>query len=485
MKMKKLISVLLGTAMIATLLAGCGSTPAVADTPSEAETVAATDATEAKTEEDAGPVTITLGIWPEDTLTADIEMHEGYVAKMAEKDPNVTCEPAYYKYATETFMPMVESGNCPTIFESWFTEPQKLIKAGAVADITDELEARGWLDAMNPSIKTLLSDANGRVYGLPRDGYALGMMLNVDLFKEAGLVDADGYPVYPKTWDELAETAKTIKDKTGAAGLCLLAKDNAGGWHFSNIAWGFGATLCKDNGDGTFTSNLNSPEAIKAMEYVKSLKWDYDVLTADPTNEDWGTGFTALGTGTAAMYIGANDAVNQPTQVNGLALESLALVPIPAGDGGQFSLYGGTPYMFSPDATEAEINAALDYLEIMGKAPVATDDSIAGMKADAQNRVNEGIPVIKPFPCWVNEDYLSAQEAVVNEFSNIDPKMYEAYFEATSGSGLHLEEPGSCQDMYAELTKVMQAVITDKNADVTALMETANDNYQKILDALQ
>ena len=29
-----------------------------------------------------------------------------------------------------------------------------------------------------------------------------------------------------KTWDDLA---KTIKDKTGAAGLCLLAKDNAGG----------------------------------------------------------------------------------------------------------------------------------------------------------------------------------------------------------------------------------------------------------------
>ena len=69
---------------------------------------------------------------------------------MKELHPNVTCVPAYYKYATDTFMPMVESGNCPTIFETWFTEPQKLIKAGAIADITDELEARGWLDKMNP-----------------------------------------------------------------------------------------------------------------------------------------------------------------------------------------------------------------------------------------------------------------------------------------------------------------------------------------------
>ena len=144
--------------------------------------------------------------------------------------------------------------------------------------------------------------------------------------KKQGLVDENGYPLYPKTWDELAETTKKIKDATGQAGLCLLAKDNAGGWHWSNIAWCFGATLTIDNGDGTFTANLNSPEAIAAMNYVKDLKWKYDVLTADPLNEDWGTGFTALGTGTAAMYIAANDAVNQPTQVNAFLLINLPCV---------------------------------------------------------------------------------------------------------------------------------------------------------------
>nr|MCR4695119.1 extracellular solute-binding protein [Pseudobutyrivibrio sp.] len=430
----------------------------------------------------AEPVTITLGIWPEDTLTDDIAMHEGFVEKMAEAHPEVECVPAYYKYSTDTFMPMVESGNCPTIFETWFTEPQKLIHAGAVADITDELKERGWLDKMNPAVRDLLSDENGRVYGVPRDGYALGMMINVEVFEEAGLVDGDGLPMYPKTWEELAETAKTIKDKTGSAGLCLLAKDNAGGWHFSNIAWAFGATLCTDNGDGTFTSNLDSAEAIKAMEYVKSLKWDYDVLTADPANEDWGTGFTQLGTGAAAMYIGANDAVNQPTQVNGLPTDKLAMCPIPAADGGQFSLYGGTPYMFSKDATEAEINAALDYLEIMGKAPVVNDTTMEGLKADAKNRVDNGVPVIRPFPVWTDEAYVKAQEDVVAEYQNVDPRLFESYFTATETEGLHVEEPGNTQDMYAELTKVLQAVITDKNADVKALMKTADENYQTILD---
>lgn len=484
--MKKLMSVSLATVLAMSILSGCGN--------KTEEIVGSLDSSkpEGKTEVSAElpdesqavveDVSIKIGIWPEDTLSEDITMHEGYVDTMKELHPNVTCVPAYYKYSTDTFMPMVESGNCPTIFETWFTEPQKLIKAGAVADITDILTERGWLDKMNPAVRDLLSDADGNVYGIPRDGYALGLMLNVELFEEAGLVDGDGYPLYPKTWSELAETAQTIKEKTGSSGLCLLAKDNAGGWHFSNIAWAFGATLCIPNEDGTFTSNLVSDEMIAAMEYIKSLKWTYDVLTADPTNEDWGTGFTQLGTGASAMYIAANDAVNQPTQVNGLPVDKLAMCPIPAGDAGQFSLYGGTPYMFAKDATEAEINAALDYIEIMGRAPVVSDASIAGLESDAKNRVNNGVPVIKPFPCWTDSDYVAAQAKVVTEYGNVDSKMYQSYFDATSSEGLHVEEPGLTQDMYAELTKVMQAVIVDKNADVASLLEIANSNYQLMLD---
>lgn len=487
MKMRKLLSLAICVVMVLTMAVGCGTQKTDAGASPAATPAAASkapDASVAPTEAAAAPVTIKLGIWPEPTLTDDITMHEGYVETMKQLHPNVTVVPAYYKYATDTFVSMAEAGTLPTIFESWYTEPQKLISGEFVADITDELTARGWDKDINPSIKTLLSDTNGRIYGLPRDGYALGLMLNVQLFEDAGLVDANGYPQYPKTMDELATVAKAIKDKTGQAGICLLAKDNAGGWHFSQIAWEFGATLCKDNGDGTFTSQLNSAEDIAAMSFVKDLKWKYDVLTADPTNEDWGTGFTALGTGAAAMYIAANDAVNQPTQNNGLALDKLALCAVPAGPGGQFSLSGGTPYFFAKNATVDEINAGLDYLEIMGKSPVASDTAIAGMKKDAETKVAAGVPVIPRFPAWINQDILDAEANIIKEYGNVDTNLYQSYFDATQGKTgkLRLEETGSTQDMYAELTKVLQAVITDKNADVTALLNTANTNYQTILD---
>lgn len=484
MKRNKLISLVLTAAMLISLLAGCAGSGSGGASSSPAASPSASTSTTPASSAPAESGTIRLGIWPEDTMTEEIKMHEGFKATFEKAHPGVTVEPAYYKYAPDTFVPMVQSKNCPTVFESWFTEPQKLIRNGFVKDITDILEERGWLDKITPSVRSLLSDENGRVYGVPRDAYPLGMMINLNLFEQAGLMNADGTPQYPKTWDELALTAQKIQKATGKAGLVLLAKDNAGGWHWSNIAWAFGAAqLCIDNGDGTFTSNLASPEAIAAMQYIKDLKWKYNVLTADPTTEDWGSGFTALGTGAAAMYIGAVDAVMQPTYANGLAVDKLALVPMPEGPGGQYSLLGGTPYMFPSYATDEEVNWCLDYLEIMGKGPIVTDVALDGMMADAKYRQDNGIPVIPRFPCYTGE-IVEAENKIVDEYSNVNMALFNDYFNITKKEGnLKPEEPGQTQDMYAAITSVLQAVITDKNADVTVLMTQANTDYQTLLDA--
>lgn len=459
--------------MIFAAFAGCAKDT---DTVSQAPTQASQQPSDAVVEETG---TLKLGIWPQDDLTEEIKLHEGYVERFKEIHPNIEAVPAYYHYAVDTFLPLAESGNLPTVFETWYTEPQKLINQGLIADITDEVNAKGWADAMNPSIRNLLTK-DGRMYGIPRDGYALGLMLNVELFEQAGLVDADGLPIYPKTWDELAQTAKTIKDKTGAAGLCLLAQDNAGGWHFSNIAWNFGAELEKEV-DGKWMAQLNSPEAVAAMQYVYDLKWKYDVLTADPITENWGTGFVQLGTGGAAMYIGAQDAVNQPTFVNKLPVDKLSLIPMPKGPGGkQYMLMGGTPYVFSKDATPAEIVAGLDYIEIMGFAPVVSE----GIEADAKYRSENGIPVIPRFPVYISPEYKAAVDAANEKYRNIDWKLFQDYYKAIETEGvLHLEEPKMTQEMYAELTKVLQAVLTDKNANIQALMDTADANLQTVLDA--
>jgi hypothetical protein len=183
------------------------------------------------------------------------------------------------------------------------------------------------------------------------------------------------------------------------------------------------------------------------------------------------------------MYIAAQDAVNQPTMVNGLPVRDLALVPLPAGPAGQFTLIGGTPYMFSARATSAEVTAALRYLEIMGRAPVVNQDVINGLRADARMRRNNGVPIIDDFPAWIYPPFVQAKRDANNAFRNVDNRLYADYFAMIErGEGFRTEYPVLAQDLYAELTKVLQAVLTNRNANITALLDTAQRNVQRMLD---
>ena len=434
--------------------------------------------------EPGGRTTVRLGIYPEADQPSEIAMHQEFIRRYNQRWPNVTIQPAQYRYQLDTFMPLAQSGRLPTIFETWFTETDKLINGGFVRDITAQVRARGWDTQMNAGILDIVS-RDGRIYGVPRDGYALGLYINVDLFRQAGLVDANGIPLYPKTWAEFVTVATQIKQRTGQPALCLLAKDNAGGWHFSNIAWNFGATFYTQQGN-RLIANLNSAEVIEALQFVKDLRWVHDVLTADPTNEDWGTGWRAIGTGTAAMYIGAGDGVNQPTEVWGLPVGSVMIAPVPAGPRGhQFSLMGGTYYTFATNATDAEVEAALNYLEIMGRVPEVNNDVLVGLMRDARRRRDAGIPVIPDFPAWTAPAYLAAKQEALDMFGNIDQRLFAPYFDTIARSGNVRPEEEFAQDLYSELTKCLQAVLTDRNADPRALLETANRNLQVLIDQQQ
>src|SRR2546430_4109044 len=89
--------------------------------------------------------------------------------------------------------------------QSWFTEPQLLISKHAAADITDL--AKGWQywSSLNPGITAVATDqASGKIYGLPQNGYALGIYYNRKLFQGAGL-NPDKPPT---TWQEFRDAAK-------------------------------------------------------------------------------------------------------------------------------------------------------------------------------------------------------------------------------------------------------------------------------------
>ncbi len=433
--------------------------------------------------------TITLGNWPADTAAeSELALFQGYKATMEKQYPNVTLVPDYYSYSLSNYVPMAKGGTAPSIFQPPFTDPQLLISQGLVGDVTDALEACGVLDKFSPSYLEMLADENGRIYGLPRDGYVLGLHINVDLFEQAGLVDADGLPLYPKTLQELAEYGQIITEKTGVPALVFPASETYGGWLFTNIAWNFGcvgeSALEYQDETGRWVCNFTSDECIAAMNYIRDLRWKYNILNPDATTTDWAGSHSALGTGMAAMNFAADDAVDQPTANKGLPVEDFAIVPFPAGPEGRYALAGGTCYMFSPDITEDQATALMAYLKILGKLPFLDDNIVAGMRADYAAKKDRGAPVLPAISAWNDEEYNAAKQAVIEEYCNVDMRLYNDFFDSiTEGTiSLRAEEPVFAQQLYRELTAVIQRVITRENADVEKALRDAQESFQEYLD---
>ncbi|MBN1411725.1 MAG: sugar ABC transporter substrate-binding protein [Spirochaetales bacterium] len=420
--------------------------------------------------------TLSLGLWPEESRTADVASMTELKKQFEAKYPDIAVKPAHYKYQPDTFIPMAAAGQVPTIIETWFTEPGKIIDAGYAADISAVLNELGYMTKMNDSVKTMVS-RGGKVFAIPRDAYALGLYINLNVYKKAGLLDANGMPKYPKTFDELAKTAKIIKDKTGIPGMMITSKDNVGGWHFTNLAWAFGAEFEKKV-NGKWMANLDSPEVIAAMNYVKDLKWKYDVLP-ESTLLGWGDWIQYFGTDKIGMCFAAADVVGIPVNDYKMDRNAIAIAPIPKGPGGQYSLMGGTIYIFSHTATPAEVIAAFKWLDFTGRLPKIDEESMKNREIDLQAKVDAGEPVgCYPLPVWNDKAYNDSIEQLNRKYANINMDLFKDYY-TIAPKTLKAEEPYATQDLYRTLDGVIQVVLGDKNADPAALLKEANDTFQK------
>ena len=121
-----------------------------------------------------------------------------------------------------------------------------------------------------PSLRESLS-YEGNMYSVPFYGESSFLMYRKDMFEQAGIkVNQD--PNYQPTWQEVAEWAKTIKDKNGTdAGICLRGKP---GWGevlapLDTVINTFGGRWFDDQ----WNAQLNSPEVKKAVNfYVDMIK---------------------------------------------------------------------------------------------------------------------------------------------------------------------------------------------------------------------
>lgn len=211
---RKVICMLLSTAMMLSLLAGCGSstsTTAVSEPaaePAEAASETAAAGTTAETEKastESADITGELNIIHYLTETAKLAALDGMVEGFKEEYPNITVN--VEAMAMDNYSDVIKlrfsTDEAPDVI---FGQPKSytdLIDNGLIKDLSGE----DFVSRLSESSTNCVT-YNGGIYGVALDQMANVVFYNKDIFEEQGLS-------VPSTYSEFIETCEALK----AAGI--------------------------------------------------------------------------------------------------------------------------------------------------------------------------------------------------------------------------------------------------------------------------
>lgn len=438
---------------------------------------------------DSGKIKIGIGFWPEASQASDIQMFNEWKEAFEKDNPEYEIVEDPYTYSPETVAAKGNQGLLPTIFQTYFTEPQKLKDEKFIRPITKELTELGWLDKMDDSMRAQLT-IDGEIYGVPRDGYGLGLYINLALAYDAGLIekdkdnkyvlyDEDDNPLYPQTFDDITSWSRTIQETyDNKYGIIILSANNTGGWQLSNMAWNFGCGDIQKQENGRWVSNFNDPGMVKALEWIEMMSTEELCYPGASLNySEWPT---RIGTGDVLMAFVGNDAVSQPITSYNFNKDDFALVPMPTGDGeSRYALFGGTPYVFSADATDEQVMGALKFLHYIGRCPEVDEITISAMEKGYSVSQAKGTPILPTIKPWKNPEYLELANELESKNINVNYEYMKDFFD-TIYDMRRKEEPNFCQQMYDCLDKAIQTILDVKNkVSVENALLTQNSNFQR------
>ena len=449
--MKKFFSILTASVMVVSILSGCGSS--------------------------TGKVKVNIGNWPSKEQTG-FELAQNRLAAFKESHPDWEVDTSEFIYDTKSFVTTAAGGRLPTTWAAPFTEINMISEAGYCADISDNIKQNGLDKVINPELLKLVTDENGHVWGLPHSAYAQGLTINKKLFKEAGLVNADGTVRIPKTYDELAEFAGIIREKTGKAGFVMPTMNNQGGWNFINVAWSYGTEFMKQDENGKWKATFNSDEFKAALKWLYDMKWKYNAFP-DDSFLDHGKRMQLLGTYQAAMTIAGPVEQSLVTQYD-MNKADIACTRLPAGPAGRYAQTGGAVEFFDAKAGEQNINAAITwFIEQGGFSTEITDDQLAKEKDNIQQSLEKGRIILPKlaFPDFIGRTGEEKLDHYFYYYSNVDIADYADYY-SFEDVKLRAEEPVACQQLYAVLDGVIQEILTNKDVDIDAIAADAEKDFQ-------
>lgn len=438
---KKLLSVLLSVAMVATLMVGCGTKEeATTETPVTEE---AAEETKEETKELGG--TLTVATTYKDTV---LEVVQGVMDDFS-AETGVTVELIApgddYESQLKT---MMASNSLPDVFE---THGWSLLRYG---EYLEEVNSQPWFDTMDTEmLGGVMADADGKFYALGLSGAYSGLIYNKDVLDAAG-VDLSEL----STWEGLEGACAKIK----AIGKTPIVVGGAVSGNLAGLLGSLAPAFWTDKGavvdgaaalkDGSFDFDTYGTELYTyfAENFVKKGYLNEDALTMDAVGAQ-----QALGMGDAAFMFRGSDNITVGKQYNADA--NLGILPVPASQASaKPSWRVGEALAYGVWKDSENKDAAWALLEYMARPEVASVLVVA----------TGGIPAIEGTEVGENPAYegIIAGEEYVGANDQYDNIFDRSYF--PSG-------------MWGVMGQSMGMVI-DNPDDVSEAVAFLKDNYQTL-----
>jgi ABC-type glycerol-3-phosphate transport system substrate-binding protein len=415
-----------------------------------------------------GKVQITVTGQPPQTQPFERKVFDADVAEFEASHPNIDIVPHEGFMDPKTFSAKLAGGQLEDVYYVYFTDPAQIIARHQAADITEAAKSVPHVNDIQPQLLDNFRDANGKLYGLPTANYTMGLVYNRKLFQQAGLNPDQP----PTTWDEVRADAKKISALgNGVVGYADYSKNNQGGWHMTGWLYSMGGDVARKDGD-KWVADFDNDKGRAALNYLHQMRWDDNSMGSKQLLQDVDVQ-QLMGAGQLGMYMAAPD--NVPVlvkQFNG-KYEDYGIAGMP---GGQGTLLGGEGYMINPKASAAKIKAGLEWIQWKYLNPDRFDKHVK-QYADGQQPV--GLPT-EPTPDIWQGAVRDQQLAVKKKYANVPAQNYQAYVDTANRIKGSIEPPNA-QQIYAALDSVMQAVLTDRNANVDQLLSSATSKVNSAL----
>ncbi|RFU84427.1 extracellular solute-binding protein [Streptomyces triticagri] len=412
-----------------------------------------------------GKTRVSINCMPPKSAKLDRTFFQEDVKAFEKKHPDVDVVPhdAFPCQDPKTFDAKLAGGQMEDVFYTYFTDAKHVVDINQAADLTPYVkDLKGYQD-----IKQELKDiytVDGKVYGIPRTNYSMGLIYNKTLFKEAGL-DPEKPPA---TWDEVRTAAKKIAALgKGTVGYADYSAQNQGGWHFTAEVYSQGGDVVSEDGK---KATVNTPEGKAVLQTLHDMRWkdrsmgSKQLLILNDVQQ-------MMGSGKLGMYLAAPDNIPILVQEKGGDYKDLALAPMPGGEG---TLLGGDGYMFNKKATPEQIKAGLKLLDEMFLTPGK------GFNFDyARDKKNDS-PVGLPEPrLWTGKSDVEDQK-IKEKYANVPVENYQAFLDGNEQLDQKIEPP-KAQQIYSVLDGAVSAVLTKQDADIDKLLKEASGKIDGIL----